>query len=111
MILIPTVFSPQGEWRLTFYNPETGEAFFCECFKQAIINKSNDFHVFHPHVKYALENNSYLRGICHLCKETTPPPKCGLSENTFSFKRTYGAYIFKVMFQVKKKEHLSKPKI
>jgi len=101
--LLPTVFSPQGDWRQTLYNPETGESFFCECFRDAIINASY-FHVFHPHVKYALEKNSYLHGICHVCRRITPPPKCGITNNTFSFKRTYGAYIFKIMYQDKKEK-------
>ena len=97
--LLPTVFSPQGDWRQTFYDVETGEAFFCSCFRQAIKNASHLFSVSHPHVKYALENDSYLPGICHLCTKTTPPIKCDIDQKTFSFKRTYGAYIFKVKYQ------------
>jgi len=97
--LLPTRFSPQGDWRQTFYNPNTEESFFCICFKSAIKNKSHLFTVSHPHVKYALENESYLPGICHLCKKTTPHILCGADQKTFSFKRTYGAYIFKTMYQ------------
>ena len=101
--LLPTIFTPQGEWRQTFYNEETGEAFFCNCFKRAIKNASHLFTVSHPHVKYALEHQSYLPGICHLCTKKTPPIKCGIDQKTFSFKRTYGAYIFKIKYQNRKK--------
>ena len=101
--LLPTVFSPQGDWRQTFYNPETGEAFFCECFRAAIENKGWETTVFYPHVKYALENKSYMSGICHLCTKTTPPPKSGIDGN-FLFARTYGSYIFKIMYQYKKEK-------
>lgn len=104
VVLLPTKFSPQGDWRQTFYNEETGEAFFCSCFKRAIKNASHLFSVSHPHVKYALEHKSYLLGICHLCTKTTPPILCGIDNKTFSFKRTYGAYIFKIKYQNKREK-------
>jgi len=96
--LLPSNFSPRGDWRQTFYNPKTGESFFCDCFRKAIKNKSRLFTVTHPHVKYALENESYLPGICHLCTKTTPPIKDGLNRE-YSFARTFGAYIFKTQCQ------------
>jgi hypothetical protein len=100
-ILLPSNFSPVGDWRQTFYNIKTGEAFFCSCFREAIEKQPEpkiSFKKLHPHIKYALENKAYLSGICHLCTKTIPPKKNNLSDS-FDFARTYSAYIFKIKYQ------------
>lgn len=105
-MLLPSNFALEGDWRQTFYNIKTGESYFCNCFKKAIQNKpetKNSFRELQPHIKYALDNNSYRMGICHLCTKTMPPKMNGIN-NSFSFARTYSAYIFKTMYKYKKEK-------
>jgi hypothetical protein len=97
-ILLPTNFSPSGDWRQTFYNIKTGESFFCSCFRMAIeIEQATWKHIiYHPHLKYAIENKSYKDKICHLCTDTIPD---GSLFNK-SFSGSYGAYIYKTAFEL-----------
>lgn len=101
--LIPSMLKHADDyWRKTFYNRKTGEAYFCNCFKEVIESRSYPkLHnlEMHPHVKYALENNSYKIGICHLCTKTTPDIRGIFSKEPFNFIRAYGAYIYKIMYQ------------
>ncbi|MCH8492854.1 MAG: hypothetical protein LAT53_06445 [Idiomarina sp.] len=86
------------EWRQTFYNKVTGESYFCDCFKDAVTKAGRsrgNLASTHPHIQYALQNENYKKGICHLCKGTN-------SDLTFchkmygsAFKVRYGAYIRK----------------
>jgi hypothetical protein len=96
---MPSNFAPAGDWRQTFYNIKTGEVYFCSCFRKAIEKNPEpkvSFKTLHPHVKYALDNNSYMDNICHLCTKTEPP------QNPFShsFASIYGCYIYKAYFEM-----------
>jgi hypothetical protein len=97
-VLLPSNFAPKGDWRQTFYDVKTGKAFFCSCFRKAIEIEKHTFQInaWHPHVKYALDNNSYMDNICHLCTKTEPP------SNPFnhSFASIYGCYIYKAYIEM-----------
>jgi hypothetical protein len=96
-MLLPSNFSPEGDWRQTFYNIKTGESFFCSCFRTAIEIERSSFHlkIHHPHIKYAMANNSYKDDICHLCTKV-PPPR---SRFNSTFSGIYGQYIYKVAIE------------
>lgn len=107
------------EWRQTFYNKITGNAYFCQCFKraleksdigkmkQALITlgkqKKQDRNIRHPephpHLYYAVTKNAFKEGICHLCSGQNSdlfychPMYCS------SFKVRYGAYIEKISIE------------
>jgi len=100
--LLPSSFLPAGDWRQTFYNIKTGETFFCSCFEEAIKNNpepSVSFRKIHPHIKYALDQNSFLPGICHICRKIIPQLGGVFHNKKFVFSRVYGAYIHKIMYQ------------
>ena len=81
------------EWRQTFYDKISGECFFCDCFKKSIqkAGGSSD----NPHIRFALNNNSYRKGICHLCSGTNSDLFYCHPMYASSFKVKYGAYIRK----------------
>lgn len=81
------------EWRQTFYDKISGESFFCDCFKKSIqiVGGSSD----KPHLRFALNNNSFKEGICHLCSGTNSDLFYCHPMYASSFKVKYGAYIRK----------------
>ena len=81
------------EWQQTFYNKISGECFFCECFRRAI--KKSHSRSNHPHIEYALKNNAFKKGICHICTGTNSDLFFCHPMYASSFKVKYGAYIRK----------------
>lgn len=88
------------EWRQTFYNKITGEAFFCKCFETAIQRsglyvKSNC----HQHIKIAINGKSFKESICHLCTNTNSDLFYCSPMYGSAFRVRYGAYIKKVSIE------------
>lgn len=86
------------EWRQTFYNKLTGESFFCNCFKDAIVksgSSEDNLEFSHPHIIYAINNKKYKREICHICKDMNSDLIFCHRMYGSAFKVRYGAYIRK----------------
>jgi hypothetical protein len=86
------------EWRQTFYNKITGVVFFCKCFETAIQKNSlreNNYNS-HIHLQTAIDNQSFKKGVCHLCsKNNSDLFYCNPMYGS-AFKVKYGAYIKKI---------------
>ncbi len=87
-----------GDWRQTFYNKISGEAYFCNCFKKAIEKSKNEIHLSntHKHVYKALENNNFKESICHICTNKNSDLLYCSKMYGSEVKVRYGAYIRKI---------------
>jgi len=86
------------EWRQTFYNKITGDVFFCKCFEPAIQKNSlreNNYNN-HIHLQTAIDNQSFKKGVCHLCSKTNSDLFYCNPMYGSAFKVKYGAYIKKI---------------
>ena len=88
------------EWRQTFYNKINGKSYFCDCFKEALQktslkpNKKD-----HKHIQYALDNQKFKNGICHICSKTNSDLLyCSKMYGSEVMVR-YGAYIEKIAIE------------
>ena len=89
-----------SEWRQTFYNKITGEAYFWRCFERAL-RKSGfvAYHADHVHIKRAIGNNAFKDGICHLCTNANSDLLYCHPMYGSIFKMRYGPYIEKTRIE------------
>lgn len=95
------------EWRQTFYNKITGDISFCSCFEESIQKEGLEINSnTHKHIKYAIENKSFLEKICHLCLNTNSDLFYCHPMYGSAFKVKYGAYIknFEIKNQVTERD-------
>jgi hypothetical protein len=98
-IIIPSRL-PVWEWRQTFYNIETNITYFCSCFKKAIDKFGHDKKAReHPHVTYAIQNNSFKDNICHLCTGTPSDLRYCHEMYGSPIRVKYGVYIHKIALE------------
>lgn len=92
------------EWRLSFYDKISGDAFFCECFRSAIEKAEIDVRWrsrsnTHAHIKKAISQRAFMKDLCHMCT--------GKNSDLFfchpmygsQFRVRYGAYIRKLSIE------------
>ena len=116
--LLPDHYSVWS-WKQTFFNKITGKSYFCTCFKKALqkdglkehrdylikVNKKKGASLNlrspspHPHYYYAVVNNSFKKGICHLCSGKNSDLFYCSQMYCSSFRVKYGAYIKKTSIE------------